>query len=615
MYIRRVTTRRSASGEAYFSYRLVETRRAGTRVRQVALLNLGRHFDLAEEHWPALCARIQALLSPQGALMPVELPAAVETQAQAIAARLLARTPVKAHKKSEFAEVDVNSLELMQPRSVGVEHVGLHALSELGLDALLASLGVNGITRAMIFAQIIGRMAAPGSERATWGWLDETSALPELLDLSLPDLSIMRLYRASDALLKHQAAIEAHLFGRVRDLFGLDVTVTLYDLTNTYFEGTAAGIPKAQRGHSKEKRSDCPLLTLGLVLDASGFVQRSRVLAGNAVEYRTLEAMLKDLGVPAGAMIVMDRGIATEENLAWLREKGYRYLVVSRERARCMPQGESTLTTAGGETVRVEKVVDEAAGEVRLYCHSSAREAKERAIDARLCARFETGLKRLAEGLTRPRGEKRAQRIHERIGRLKAACQGVAQHYAITVETDANNSRVLKLTWEKNPVADSRLATPGVYCLRSNETTWSEEQLWRTYRMLTDLEAVFRSLKSELGLRPVYHLKPERADGHLFISVGPPVRAVHSPAAEGEGHRAELVILTRDLVGATTGHSALSAKGWPHPARAQSHPARAQAQGDLCGPRSRPPARRDEENGRLINTSPLDARCSDTRAA
>jgi transposase len=166
-----------------------------------------------------------------------------------------------------------------------------------------------------------------GSELATWGWLNETSALPELLELSLTDLSIMRLYRAADVLMKHQTAIESHLFGRVRDLFGLEATVTLYDLTNTYFEGAAAAIPKAKRGHSKEKRSDCPLLTLGMVLDASGFVRRSRMLAGNAVECRTLEGMLHDLDVPAGALVVMDRGIATEANLAWLREHGYRYLV------------------------------------------------------------------------------------------------------------------------------------------------------------------------------------------------------------------------------------------------------------------------------------------------
>lgn len=518
MYIRRVTTRRTASGETYHSYRLVESRREGGRVRQVALLNLGRHFDLPEAHWPALCARLGQLLGSQGVLVPVDLPEAVETHAQALAARFVARAPVAAGT-AEFVEVDVASLELVQPRSVGVEHVGLHALAQLELDPLLASLGVNAITRAMILTQIVGRMAAPGSELATWNWLNDASALPELLDLSLPDLSIMRLYRAADVLVKHQVAIEDHLFGRVRDLFGLEATVTLYDLTNTYFEGAAAAIPMARRGHSKEQRSDCPLLTLGLVLDASGFVRRSRVLAGNAVECRTLEGMLQDLDAPAGALIVMDRGIATEANLAWLRQVGYRYLVVSRERARNMPQGETSVATAGGDPVRVEKVLDEAAGEVRLYCHSPGRELKEAGINQRFCERFEAGLKKLADGLARARGVRRPELIHERIGKLKQASFGVAQHYAIRIETNPEQTEVTRLTWEKTPVAGTMLTDPGVYCLRSNETGWSEEQLWRTYMMLTDLEAVFRSLKSELGLRPVYHLKAERADGHLFISV------------------------------------------------------------------------------------------------
>ena len=518
MYIRRVTTRRAASGEVYHSYRLVESRREGDRVRQVALLNLGRHFDLPETLWPALCARLGQLLGNQGHWVPVDLPEVVETHAQALAARFVARAPVEAGA-AEFVEVDVASLELVQPRSVGVEQVGLHALAQLELDPLLASLGVNAVTRAMILAQVVGRMAAPASELSTWGWLNETSALPELLELSLTDLSIMRLYRAADVLMKHQAAIESHLFGRVRDLFGLEATVTLYDLTNTYFEGAAAAIPKAKRGHSKEKRSDCPLLTLGMVLDASGFVRRSRMLAGNAVECRTLEGMLQDLDVPPGALVVMDRGIATEANLAWLREHGYRYLVVSRERTRHMPQGEMALTTAGGDTVRVEKVLDEAAGEVRLYCHSPRRELKEAGINQRFCERFEAGLQKLADGLSSPRGVKRLEQIHERIGKLKQASFGVAQHYTLTLDTDPEQTRVIRLSWEKTPVTGTMLTDPGVYCLRSNETGWSEEQLWRTYMMLTDLEAVFRSLKSELGLRPVYHLKEQRADGHLFISV------------------------------------------------------------------------------------------------
>lgn len=527
MYIRRVTTRRAASGETYHTYRLVESRRDGTRVRQVTLLNLGRHFEVPEAQWPSLCARLGQLLGLQAVLLPLSVPESVESVAQALAAQFVARaTPEperedEGHGKaaSEFVSVDVSSLELVQPRSVGVEQVALHALAQLELEPFLVSLGINAVTRRIILMQIVARMAAPGSELATWGWLNDTSALPELLELSLTDLSLMRLYRSADVLVKHQAAIESHLFSRVKDLFSLAPMVTLYDLTNTYFEGDMALNAKAKRGHSKEKRSDCPLLTLGLVLDSSGFVRRSKVLAGNAVESRTLEGMLNELGVAAGGLVVMDAGIATEANLTWLKEQGYRYLVVSRERDRHFPEGEVTLTTAGEDTIKVEKVLDEAAGEVRLYCHSPRRELKETGISERFCRRFEAGLAKLAAGLAKPRGAKHPEIIHERLGRLKQASFGVGRHYAITVETDATQTTVTRIAWDKQPVAGSMLTDPGTYCLRSNETTWDEERLWRTYIMLTDLESVFRSLKSELGLRPIHHHKQERGDGHLFITV------------------------------------------------------------------------------------------------
>jgi transposase len=519
MYIRRAITRRAASGESYYTYRLVESRREGNRVRQVTRLNLGRHFDLPEAQWPLLCARLEDLLSHQETLLPVNLPEPVENLARKLAGHLLSRAPAPA-AEPDYAEVDVNSVQLIQPRSVGVEHVALYALARLGLDSLLTTLGINAITRAMILAQVVGRIAHPGSERATWNWLNDSSALSELLGLSwVGERALMRLYRAADVLLKHQAAIEAHLFNQVQDLFRLEATVTLYDLTNTYFEGTLAGNAKARRGHSKEKRTDCPLVTLGLVLDGSGFVRRSEVFAGNAVEGRTLAQMLTGLQAPHGALVVMDRGIATAANLLWLREQGYRYLVVSREAERLLPEGSITVTTAGDEVLKVQKVVDEAAHEVRLYCHSPQREAKERGIAERFCRRFEAGLAKLTEGLTRPRGEKRPERIQERIGRLKQRSFGVGQHYTVMVETNPENTRVTGLTWTKDPKPGSMLTTPGVYCLRSTELDWSEERLWHTYIMLTDLEAVFRSLKSELGLRPIFHSKESRTEGHLFISV------------------------------------------------------------------------------------------------
>lgn len=523
MYIRQTRTANKSTGEAYITYRLVRSERIGGKVRQITVLNLGRHFEIPAEDWPALCARIEQLTGGQAPLLDVELPSHVEKAAQRYAGRLVAQAPettlTEVTTLPTYADVDVDSLELSQPRSVGVEHVGLHAAAELGLEEKLAELGVNGVMRATILGSIIGRMAKPASELATSGWLREHSALGELMDVDFDTMPLMRLYRASDVLLKHRAEIEQHVFERVRSLFGLEETITLYDLTNTYFEGDC-GASKAARGHSKEKRSDCLLVTLGLVLDGSGFVRRSRLFEGNAVESRTLQEMLLGLDAPASALVIMDGGIATEANIAWLSEHGYRYLVVSRERHRQFDAEHAVeIENQQGQCLRLQKTLSDDGREVRLYCHSEQREQKEAAIIERFGTRFEAGLQKLAEGLTTPRGEKRLDKITERIGRLKEKCQGIGQHYQVDVQADASGKKVASLTWKKQPVSGSMATHPGVYCLRSNETTWDEEKLWRTYTMLTDLEAVFRSLKSELGLRPVYHSREDRIDGHLFITV------------------------------------------------------------------------------------------------
>ncbi len=552
MFIRRTQTRCRATGEPHVTYRLVHSERIGHQVKQVTLLNLGRHFSIQPTFWPALCRRVLELLSLQTSLFDPDLPQTVALAAEHIAARLLAESapllvrlsliptpampvvndaaqaasesvssePPESRTPAEIYTIDANSLELARPRSIGVEQVGLAAMDLVNFTSLLMGLGLSGPLRAAVVGSIIGRMAAPASEAATHRWLGQRSGLGELLDVDFERMKPITLYRASDALMKHRDVIERTLFNRVHDLFGFETTVTLYDLTNTYFEGTAAANPKAQRGRSKEKRRDCPLVTLGLVLDGSGFVRRSQTFDGNVSEGKTLAGMLKDLGAPAGALVIMDAGIATEANLTWLREQGYRYLVVSRERTRQF-EAETAIPieTAAGSAVHIQRVDDSEHQEVRLYCYSEQREQKERGINQRLCERFEAGLQKIADGLHKPRAEKRLDKLQQRIGRLQEKYQGIGQHYTIELTPDETGEKVIGLTWSKQPKAGSRLSHPGVYCLRSNETQWDAEKLWRTYIMLTDLEAVFRSLKSELGLRPVYHHKEVRVDGHLFITV------------------------------------------------------------------------------------------------
>ena len=544
MYIRRTHTNNSSTGERYYTYRLVASQRVDGKPRQMTLLNLGRHFAVDQDLWASLCVRIEQLLSHQTELMPIELPTAVEKAAQRISAQLIEQravvstTPIADEGHSSLAEssvapvesvetvptdlqaVDVNFLELTRPRTVGVEQLGLWAMQQVNFLELLTHLGINGAQITAIVGSIIGRMAGVGSELATYNWLTKQSALGELLEVDYESLPLMTMYRAADALWKHSTQIEQTLFMRLTDLFGFSTTITLYDLTNTYFEGEVPHNTKARHGRSKEKRTDCPLVTLGLVLDGSGFVRRSQTFAGNVSEASTLETMLHDLNAPLGALVVMDAGIATEANIQWLRKTGYGYLVVSRERSRQFNADAAiSLETAARETVRCQKVVAEDGQEVRLYCHSPGREQKEQAMAERFASRFETELNALNAGLQRPRTEKHPDKLWERIGRLKEKHHGIGQHYQIDLQTDDSGEKALSITWQKHIVQGSYVDLPGVYCLRSNQCQWSEEQLWHTYMMLTDLEAVFRCFKSDLGFRPIFHSKEERADSHLFITV------------------------------------------------------------------------------------------------
>jgi len=531
MFIRRTQTRSRVSGEPYITHRLVHSARVGNVIKQTTLLNLGSHFDLPQQQWPALARHIDELVRAQQPLFDATLSEAGQALAQRYAAQLIALKPsaaavtaaaaakAGAREPGRYQEVDLDSLEMVRPRSVGVEHAALSAMRQYGLQDKLAELGLNRPQIAAAIGNIVGRMAHPGSELATHAWLQQRSALGELIGFDFDSMDLNRLYRASDALYKHRDALQEHLFAQAQSILGFGPTITLYDLTNTYFEGIAAGVSKAKRGHSKEKRSDCPLVTLAMVLDGSGFPRRSRVFAGNASEPATMKDMLTGLGAPSGATVVMDAGIATEANLSWLQAQGYHYVVVSKLRERQFDPALATeVESAGEQTIKIQRVLD-AQGHALLYCHSPAREQKDRAIDAAKTAGFEAVLLKLQAGLSKPRGTRDLAKIMERLGRAKQRYSRAAQHYQVEVTKDDTGTQVRAITWTKRIKPGSAAAHPGVYCLRTTLVELDNATLWRTYTMLTNLESVFRSLKTDLGLRPVFHQIDRRVEGHLFISV------------------------------------------------------------------------------------------------
>ena len=522
MFIRQTKTRSSSAGGSYFTHRIVESRRVGKKVSQHTLLNLGSSFELPKEAWPELCTRIEQILNSEDPLFSPD--ATIERTAQHIHSQILARKGEPQapgnNEDQDFQEVDVNSIRQVKARSVGAEHVSLEALNELRIPQILEEAGFNGRQRAEALANIIGRMCAPRSELGTAHWLKERSALGELLKHDFTQMPVMQLYRASDRLLKKKNLIEEKIFEQVQDIFGFTPTVTLYDLTNTYMEGQASQNPKAKRGRSKEKRKDCPLITLGLTLDASGFIRHSEVFEGNVTEGETLKEMLLQLKAPDGALVIMDAGIASKENLEWLIANKFNYLVVSRERKRDIDMGQaSVIESAGGNPIHIQRQDGEYEGEIKLACWSEQRAMKDQGINKNFREKYEQELKKISDGLHKPRFTKKRDVINQRIGRLKEKCKRVSAHYRIDMEVDEATGLVTRLSWEYQPQANSKQTHPGVYKLRTTLTDWDDETLWRTYTMLTDLESVFRSLKSELGMRPVYHHAEGRCDGHLFITV------------------------------------------------------------------------------------------------
>jgi transposase len=530
MFIRKVLHKNKKSRKEYSTYKLVDSVRTERGPRQRDVLNLGVDFELPKEQWKDLANCIEGIITGQKPLFEYS------KEIRALAARY-ARTIIRQQASviteqqnivSDYEIIDVNSVDNEEARTVGAEYVVYETIKELEIDRTLRDVGLNRPQLAAALGVIAGRMIAPGSERATHHWLQNVTALDELMGVDLSSLSLDSVYKVSDLLLKNKDALEAHLRRTEGRLFALEEKIILYDLTNTFFEGSGKYNRKARYGgNSKEKRSDCPLVTLGLVLDMQGFPKKSRIFEGNVSEPQTLEMMIKGLAgedIHGGSLleptIVVDAGIATEENIKWLKDKSYPYIVVSRKKKKAIPSDVTMIAVKEDDktnTVFVQAGLAEnrQTDELELYCHSIDKEKKEESIKNKFQQRFETELLKAHNALELKNGTKRYDKVVERIGRLKERFKLVSHQYQVTIEKDSQTDKAKNITWS----AKKTEKTSGIYCLRTNRKDLNEQQIWDTYTMLTDIEDAFRCMKSELGLRPIYHQKEARCDGHIFITV------------------------------------------------------------------------------------------------
>lgn len=530
MFIKKTLKIDSKSGKAYSAYHLVESVRTEKGPRQRTLLYMGSEIAVSEGEHKLLVERIEGIIAGEQPLFSCSND--VEQLAQNYASQLIRRlsTP-KDHRElskdekiePDFVSIDVNSIEKSEPRSVGAEHLMLKMADQLHLPQQLRELGLSKTDVSIALGSIIARAVFPKSERSTYDWLCKRSGLGELLDFDFKKSSLDKLYQISDKLLAYKDVLETHLEATECELHGYKSTIALYDLTNTYMEGQAKSNPKASHGFSKEKRSDCPLVTMGLVMNEHGFLNRTSILPGNASEPKTLEEMIENLSAHQNLFkptIILDAGIATKDNLAWLREKGYTYVVSARQNAPSIDlEGELTPVGDLNNFVKAALVKSEDDCEEKwLYCESEAKAAVASEMKQSFRKRFEEELKKLSEGLSKPKGRKKYTKVIERIGRLKEKHKRISGCYEVNAIASADGATAIAIDWK---ILDEKMSDKltGSYFLRTNLFTMNPKELWQLYNTLRSVEDAFRFMKSSLGLRPVYHQKEHRVDGHLWITI------------------------------------------------------------------------------------------------
>jgi hypothetical protein len=443
----------------------------------------------------------------------------------------------------DIQAIDINSIRNKDVREIGAEWLSYQAMDQLQIAPFLERQGWGQDEIKLAQSHIISRAVYPASELETTRWIKENSSVCEVTGYDIEKITKDRLYNMSNKLYAQKEALEQHLSVRTNELFDIQDRIILYDLTNTYFEGRKQGSQLARYGRSKEKRSDAKLVVLGLVINPEGFIKYSSILEGNIADSRTLESMIDKLRVKTSAsakkaLIVIDAGIATDANLAMIKEKGYDYMCVSRSSLKNykVEAGAATVTVTDNKNQKINLCRVKSARNTDYYLkvESGSKELKERSMNEQFRARFEAGLQTIADSLTKKGGVKQEDKVYERIGRLKQKYPSIGRYFDILVEVkdDVETKRKKKgneASKEKKKTATSIKwaikegvdinARSGVYFLRTSLEADLETILWQSYNTIREIEATFRVLKTDLDLRPIYHQKDESMMAHLYLGL------------------------------------------------------------------------------------------------
>ncbi len=527
MYIRK--TKRLYKGKLYTNHLLVESILTPKGPRQRTICSLGSLEPAPREQWLALARKMEAALQGQLSLQGQD----IETETLVERVRKGQRRPKTSEGisgQSGIIAIDTERVEIEQHREAGPVHVGHQIWQQLGLEEILGHCGLSKHARLMSEVMVLNRLIFPLSELSMPDWIRRT-ALGDILGTDFSELNEDSLYRNLDKLYPQREQIERELSEREKTLFNLDDVVYLYDLTSTYFEGLAELNSQAKRGYSRDKRPDCKQVLVGLVLDRDGFPKAHEIFEGNRQDRSTVDEMLKTLekrtGKRPGATVVVDRGMAYKENLEQIRAHGLHYLVAGRQSERNQWLDDFEEEADWEEVIRVPSPRNplqkkprveikrrQKGEEVYILCLSEGREEKDRAIRERQEERLIKDLERLKTRIEKGH-LKKSEKIHQAIGRLQERYPRVARYYEIQYQGQPQS-----LSWqqdtEKKAIAEK---LDGSYVLRTDRQDLTADEIWRTYMLLTRVEAAFRSMKSPLMERPIFHHLTRRTQTHIFLCV------------------------------------------------------------------------------------------------
>lgn len=433
--------------------------------------------------------------------------------------------PEKAMNKRKKM-VDLASIRHKNVREIGTEWLCMQALNQLQISEFLAKAGWSEEKRQLAFTQIISRAIYPFSELKTSRIIRENSAICELTGYALEKITKDKLYKSALDLYEIKDQMEGFLSKKTNELFDLEDKIILYDLTNTYFEGSKIDSSLAKFGRSKEKRNDAKLVVLALVVNLEGFVKYSHIFEGNTSDSASLPVIVDQLrartSLEKRATVVLDAGIATEENLKLLEEKGYDYVCVSRTKLKdyhIEPTSEVIkVATRNKEEISLQKVSSDKNTDYYLRIQSPGKMLKELGMKTRFEERFEEELKKIKAGLVKKGGLKNFEKVHQKIGRIREKYPSAAQQYSTKVTE--NKGIAVALTWEKKTEKEQdSTENLGVYFVRTSLKTTSETLLWQVYNSIREIESSFRCLKTDLDLRPIYHKNDDATMAHLNLGL------------------------------------------------------------------------------------------------